>query len=144
MLLSMHEGAIQAAAATGAVLVTAENLYGYGSAGTLSEIHPLEPNSRKGTIRAQMSTRLFEAHRSGEIRAVTGRASDFFGPNVRQSQLGAQVWPNLLKGRPVWWLGNPAATHTFTYAPDFAVRWSASDPSPPLGAERGMFPPHLT
>ncbi len=119
-LPAMHEGAMYAAAETGAVLVAAENLYGYGSAGTLTEAHPLEPNSRKGEVRAQMSTRLFEAHRSGRIRAVSGRASDFFGPGVRQSQLGVQVWPNVLKGKAVWWLGDPDLTHTFTYAPDFA------------------------
>ncbi|ALE92329.1 hypothetical protein AOC05_08345 [Arthrobacter alpinus] len=119
-LPAMQEGAIQAAAETGAVLVVAENLYGYGTAGTLHETHPLQPNSQKGSIRAQMSARLFGAHRASEIRAVSGRASDFFGPGVRRSQLGAQVWPNLVTGKSVWWLGDPDATHTFTYAPDFS------------------------
>lgn len=119
-LPAMQEGAIRAAAETGAVLVAAENLYGYGSAGTLSETHPLHPSSRKGQVRAGMSTRLFQAHRSGEVCAVAGRASDFFGPGVLRSQLGEQVWPRLLKGRAVWWLGDPDAVHTFTYAPDFA------------------------
>lgn len=120
VLPAMFEGAVRAAADTGAVLVVAENLYGYGSAGTLTETQPLRPSSRKGQIRARMSTRMFEAHRAGEIRAVSGRASDFFGPGVRQSQLGEQVWPRLLRGKSLWWLGDPDATHTFTYAPDFA------------------------
>lgn len=119
-LPAMQESAIHAAAQTGAVLVATENLYGYGSAGTLTETQPLQANSRKGQVRARMSTRLFQAHHSGEIRAVSGRASDFFGPGARQSQLGEQLWPNLLKGKAVWWMGDPDATHTFTYAPDFS------------------------
>lgn len=145
-LPAMQEGAIQAAAETGAVLVAAENLYGYGAAGTLDETHSLKSNSRKGSVRAQMSARLFGAHRAGEIRAVSGRASDFFGPGVRQSQLGAHVWPNLVKGKSVWWLGDPDATHTFTYAPDFSralVRLGA-EPSAWGRAWHVPSPPDLT
>lgn len=120
LMPAMLEGAIRAAAEAGAVLVSAENLYGYGNAGILSEAHPLEPNAREGEVRARMSTRLFEAHRAGEICAVSGRASVIFGPGVRRSQLGEGIWRRLLRSRAVWWLGDPEVTHTFTYAPDFS------------------------
>lgn len=118
--MALQDGAITAARQTGAVLVAAENLYGYGVAGTLHENLPLTATTRKGAIRARMSRRLFEAHAGGEIRAVSGRASDFFGPGVRMSALGDRFWPDLIKSKPVNWFGNPDTRHTFTYLPDFA------------------------
>ncbi len=117
---ALQEAAIAAARKTGAVLVAAENLYGYGVAGTLHEGLPLTATTRKGAARARMSKRLFAAHAGGEIRAVSGRASDFFGPGVRTSALGDRFWPDLIKGKPINWFGNPDALHTFTYLPDFA------------------------
>lgn len=117
---ALQEGAIIAAREAGAILVAAENLYGYGVAGHLHEALPLVAKTRKGAVRARMSHRLFEAHSGGEIRAVSGRASDFFGPDVRISALGDRFWPELLKGKPVSWFGNPDKRHTFTYLPDFA------------------------
>lgn len=118
--MTLQEGAIAAARQTGAVLVAAENLYGYGVAGTLHEDLPLTASTRKGAIRARMSNRLFAAHAGGEIRAVSGRASDFFGPGVRMSALGDRFWPGLIRGKPLNWFGNPDTLHTFTYLPDFA------------------------
>lgn len=118
--MALQEGAIAAARQTGAVLVVAENLYGYGVAGELFETTPLSATTRKGGVRARMSHRLFEAHRGEEIRAVSGRASDFFGPGVKQSALGDRFWPELLGGRTINWFGNPDALHSFTYLPDFA------------------------
>lgn len=118
--MPMQEGAIAAARKTGAVLVAGENLYGYGVAGRLTEDLPLSAKTRKGSVRARMSHRLFAAHESGEIRAVSGRASDFFGPGVRMSALGDRFWPALLQGKPVNWFGDPDKRHTFTYLPDFA------------------------
>lgn len=101
------------------MLVVAENLYGYGVAGRLSEAMPLSATTRKGAIRARMSHRLFEAHEKGVIRAVSGRAGDFFGPGVRTSSLGDRFWPDLLRGKAVNWFGDPDARHSFTYVPDF-------------------------
>jgi nucleoside-diphosphate-sugar epimerase len=118
--MALQEGAIAVARQTEAVLVVAENLYGYGVAGNLDEGLPLTAMTRKGAVRARMSLRLFEAHAAGEIRAVSGRASDFFGPGVRMSALGERFWPDLIRHKPLNWFGNPDARHTFTYLPDFA------------------------
>lgn len=116
----LQEGAIAAARQTGAILVAAENLYGYGVAGELTESMPLKATTKKGAVRACMSHRLFEAHHGGEIRAVSGRASDFFGPGVTQSAVGDRFWPDLLKERRINWFGDPDVLHSFTYLPDFA------------------------
>lgn len=118
--MALQEGAIAAARRSGAVLVAAENLYGYGVAGELTETMPLKATTRKGAVRARMSHRLFDAHHGGEIRAVSGRASDFFGPRVTQSSVGDRFWPDLLNGRRINWFGHPDALHSFTYLPDFA------------------------
>lgn len=117
---ALQENILQGAARAGAVLVVAENLYGYGVAGVLHEGLPLSATTRKGRTRAALSQRLFDAHATGEVRAVAGRASDFFGPAVRQSALGERFWRVLLKGKSVDWFGNPDALHSFTYVPDFA------------------------
>ncbi len=116
----LQENILQGAARAGAVLVAAENLYGYGVAGELDEALPLAATTRKGRTRAAMTARLFAAHAAGEVRVVAGRASDFFGPEVRASALGERLWRALLAGRPVAWFGDPDAPHSFTYAPDFA------------------------
>lgn len=102
--MALQDGAIAAARHSGAVLVAAENLYGYGVAGELTEALPLLAKTRKGVVRARMSHRLFEGSAARKIRAFSGRASDFFGPGVRQSSLGDRYWPNLLQGKPISWL----------------------------------------
>jgi nucleoside-diphosphate-sugar epimerase len=117
---TLQENVLQGAARAGAVLVAAENLYGYGVAGELHEDIPHRPTTRKGQVRAAMSARLFEAHARGEVRTVSGRASDFFGPGVRTSALGERFWPELLGYRAVSWFGDADAPHSFTYVPDFA------------------------
>lgn len=117
---TLQENVLKGAARAGAVLVAAENLYGYGVAGQLHEGLPLSATTRKGSTRAALSKRLFEAHSQGELRTVAGRASDFFGPGVRVSAMGERLWPALLKGKAVDWFGNPDVPHSFTYVPDFA------------------------
>lgn len=116
----LQENILRAAGEAGAVLVVAENLYGYGVPGTLSETSPLIAMTRKGRTRAAMSRRLFEASANGQIRAVSGRASDFFGPGVTLSMMGESVWPRLLAGKPIDWFGDPDQPHSLTYLPDFA------------------------
>jgi nucleoside-diphosphate-sugar epimerase len=118
---ALQENIIAAAAGTGAVLVVVENLYGYGVAGQLHEALPAAATTRKGRLRAEMSARVFAAHESGKVRAVVGRASDFFGPEVRAAALGERFFPPLLAGRTLAWPGDPDAPHSHTYVPDFAA-----------------------
>ncbi len=86
---ALQAGAAQAANSTGALLVVAENLYGYGPvASLLTEDLPLAASTRKRSVRAQMSSSLEAQHRSGELRFVVAQASDFFGPGVEVSAVG--------------------------------------------------------
>lgn len=117
---ALQEAAIRGAAEAGAVLVVVENLYGYGRAGVLREDDPLAAITRKGRARAKMTERLLAAHAAGEVRTVMVRASDLFGPGMAVSALGERVWPSLIAGKSVGWIGDPDAPHTFTYLADFA------------------------
>ena len=97
---------IQGAAAAKAKLVVAENLYMYGQvSGPISETLPVHPTTRKGHVRAQMAEDLMAAHQAGIVRATSGRASDFYGPEA-----GAQGAPATGSSHPCfpaslcrWW-----------------------------------------
>jgi nucleoside-diphosphate-sugar epimerase len=71
-----------AAERTGAVLVTASNLYGYGPVdGPITEDTPLAATHPKLRLRAAMWQDALAAHRAGRIRASEVRASDYLQAN---------------------------------------------------------------
>ncbi len=116
----MMSNVIQVAGQTNAPLVYADNLYAYGkSEAPFTEETPYHPMGRKGALRAQLANTLLEAHRRGSVRAVIGRASDFFGSRAN-STAGNLVMRNLIAGKKAMWIASLDAPHTFTYLPDFA------------------------
>jgi nucleoside-diphosphate-sugar epimerase len=69
------------AAAAGARLVYADNLYAYGPVdGPITEDLPAQATTNKGRIRALMAERLLAAHHSGTLQVAIGRSSDYYGP----------------------------------------------------------------
>lgn len=112
---------LEAAAAAGARLVLAENLYAYGDTEgrPLTEDLPLSATTRKGRTRAMMTEQALEAHREGLLPVAIGRGSDFFGPHVLQSALGERVFPPALRGKSASVLGNIDLPHSYTYIDDF-------------------------
>ena len=120
----LQRGVLAAAERTGALLVSLENLYGYGPAGgrPMTEDLPLAAAGVKGRARAAMTAELLAAADAGRVRVAIGRASDFFGPGVTAgSTLGERVFGNALAGRPADFIGNPALPHTYSYVPDIAA-----------------------
>ncbi len=117
------ENLIVAAGKAGARLVVLDNLYMLGRTGgrPMNEDAPMNPCSKKGEIRAAAAMRLFDAHRRGEVKAVSGRASDFYGPGGALSYFGDYFWKPALSGRTVWFPVNPDSTHTYHYIPDVAA-----------------------
>jgi nucleoside-diphosphate-sugar epimerase len=112
--------AVDAAAAAGALLVVADNLYGYGPTnGLITEDLPLAATTRKGMVRAQLARDLLAAHESGRVRMVAGRASDFFGPGVEGSVVGARFFRAVKAGKAAEITGDPELLHTYTYVKDF-------------------------
>ncbi len=116
----MQAGIIEGAAAAGAKLIVAENLYMYGPVhGKITEDMPYNATTRKGRVRAQMAEALMEAHHSGKVRVAIGRASDFYGPEVLASVSGDRMFYPALAGKPVQLMGNLDMPHTYTYIDDF-------------------------
>jgi nucleoside-diphosphate-sugar epimerase len=120
----LQRGVLAAAERTGALLVSLENLYGYGPTGgmPMTEDLPLAATSVKGRTRATMTAELLAAAEAGQVRIAIGRASDFFGAGVTQgSTLGERVFGNALAGRRADFIGNADLPHTYSYVPDIAA-----------------------
>ncbi len=97
----LQRGVMNAAERTGALLVSLENVYGYGPTDgkPMTEDLPLAATTSKGRTRAAMTAELLAAAHSGRLRIAIGRASDFFGAGVTQgSTLGERVFGNALAG----------------------------------------------
>jgi nucleoside-diphosphate-sugar epimerase len=149
----LQRGVLGAAERTGALLVSLENLYGYGPAGgqPMTEDLPLAAAGVKGRARAAMTAELLAAAGAGRVRIAIGRASDFFGPGVTAgSALGDRVFGNALAGRRADVIGNPALRHTYSYVPDIAAGLATLGtdpraagqvwhlPGPPTGTTRAL------
>jgi nucleoside-diphosphate-sugar epimerase len=112
---------LSVAEATGSVLVTVSNLYGYGPVGhAMIETDPLDATTTKGRVRAQIWRDALAAHDDGSVRVTELRSSDYFGPRVVTSELGERIILKILAGRPVSVLGDPDAPHSWTYIADVA------------------------
>ncbi len=118
----LTRGILDGVARTGARLVFGDNLYMYGPTGgrPIHEGLPYAATGKKGRVRAEMARLLLEAHESGRVQVAIGRASDFYGPGVKQSFLGEMVFRPALAGKPVNLFGNLDAPHTFHYIHDVA------------------------
>lgn len=118
----MTDAVVEGAAAAGAKLVFADNLYmyGQGSPQPLREETPQEATGKKGRTRILMAERLLEAHRSGRVRVAIGRSSDYYGPRGTGTIAGDTVFGAALAGKTVRWPGSLDAPHTFNYLPDMA------------------------
>ena len=134
----LQRGVLAAAERNDALLVSLENLYGYGPTGgkPMTEDLPLAATTVKGRTRAAMTGELLAAAADGRVRVAIGRASDFFGPGVTQgSTLGERVFGNAQAGRRADFIGDPDLPHTYSYVPDIAAAWPPSAPTPAQQAQ---------
>ncbi len=119
----LQQGVLAAAEHNGALLVSLENIYGYGQTGgkPMTEDLPLLATTVKGRTRAAMTHELLTAADAGRVRIAIGRASDFFGAGVTETTLGERVFGNAVAGKRADFLGNPDLPHTYSYVPDIAA-----------------------
>jgi nucleoside-diphosphate-sugar epimerase len=120
----LQRGVLAAAERTGALLVSLENLYGYGpTAGVeMTEDLPLDATTVKGRTRVAMTQELLAAAEAGRVRIAIGRASDFFGPGITTgTTLGERVFANAVTDKRADFIGNPDLPHTYSYVPDIAA-----------------------
>ena len=121
---ALQAAVLAAAHASGARLVSMENVYMYGR----PDGHPFTEDTAyaahtvKGRLRGRMARDLLAAHESGWVEVAIGRASDYFGPRGgAQSNLGDRVMPAALAGGTARVLGDPDQPHTYTYIPDIGA-----------------------
>lgn len=119
---AMQAGVVEGAAAAGARLVTAENVYPYGRVdGPMTEDTPMNPISRKGELRARLNRELLAADRAGKVSVALGRGPDYFGPGATSTTIyGERVFWPALAGKSAQVFGRIDALHTFIYVDDFA------------------------
>lgn len=120
----LQRGVLAAAERTGALLVSLENIYGYGPTGgkPMTEDLPLAATTVKGRTRATMTQELLAAAEAGRVRITIGRASDFFGAGITTgTTLGERVFANAVAGKRADFIGNPDLPHTYSYVPDIAA-----------------------
>ena len=112
MFPRVNRALVTAAAATGAVLVFADDTWMYGRVnGPMTEDTPACPVTHLGLLRAWLADLVLRS----DARAVIGRAGELYGPGVR-SLLG----DNIFRGRRPVYFGNPDLPLTPTYIEDFA------------------------
>lgn len=116
----LQRGVLEGAAANGARLIVMENLYMYGPHGgvPMTEAMPMRGHGSRSTTRIQMTNDLLAAHRSGKVQALSVRASDLYGPGVRQSLVGADVFNPLVAGKPVQLQASLDVPHSVTFIRD--------------------------
>jgi len=127
------ESLINAAGRARARLVVLDNLYAFGrpAGRKLNEETLFNPCSRKGEVRARLHLQLAAAVQRGDVQAVTGRASDFYGPGGVGTHFADRFWPAALAGKPVSMVVPLETPHTYHFIPDVAVGLAAlgQDPS---------------
>lgn len=116
----LMDNLITAAGGANARLVVLDNLYMLGRTGgrPMNEDTPMNPCSRKGEIRARAAERLLDAHKRRRVHAVSGRASDYYGPRGTLTFLGDIFWRPALARKTVRSPVDPGAVHTYHYIPD--------------------------
>ena len=106
---------LAAAQRSGAVLVTAANLYAYGPVdGAMVEGMPDAAPGKKAQVRATMTADAFAAHASGRLRAVEVRGSDYMGAGPGDYAHVPRVIEKALKGKAVRVIGSADQPHTWT------------------------------
>ncbi|MGH3430669.1 MAG: NAD-dependent epimerase/dehydratase family protein, partial [Mycobacteriales bacterium] len=123
MFPPLQHNVLAAAERADALLVTLENVYGYGPTGgkLMTEDLPLAATTSKGRVRAAMTAELLAVADDRDLRIAIGRASDFFGPGVTDTTLGDRVFANAINGKRADFLGDPELLHTYSYVPDIAT-----------------------
>lgn len=103
-------------------LVFVDNMYAYATATlvNMTEDSRIDPQSKKGKVRALLHRMIFEAIEQHNLQAIIARSADFYGPGISNSALIDMVAKNLKKGKKAMWLGSTDKIHQFTWTPDAA------------------------
>jgi len=123
----LWHGILEATRRAGARLVVGTNLYALGRPADrqLDASSAFAPCSRKGSIRADLEREALAAHDGGDVPVALVRASDFYGPGVRDSVIGERFIGAAVSGKPASMYGEPDVLHSYAYLPDFGATMAA-------------------
>ncbi len=111
----LAESLLSAAERTGATLVTASPLYGYGPLDEpMVEGMPDRAVDHKGMLRAGMWAEAKARHDAGRLHAVEVRGSDYLGVGVGANGHIPRHVPTAVRGKGAWIVGSPDLLHTWT------------------------------
>lgn len=103
-------------------LVFFDNVYMYDPEyfNNITEDTPVNPVSKKGKVREEISQILINEVKSGNVKACIARSADFYGPGINNSILLEMVYNNLKNGKKANWFCSKRYKHSFTYTLDAA------------------------
>ena len=84
----------------------------------MTEETPAKPDSEKGKVRAHINKMIMNEVEQGNLKAITAKAADFYGPDTPFSFVNIMVFENFKKGKKTQWMINVNKKHSFTYTPD--------------------------
>ncbi len=119
----LMKGMLAGAEAAGARFIFMDNLYMYGpqkNGALLNEDLPLTGYGKKPAARAAITRLWQQAHESGRVVVAAVRASDFYGPGVRNAALGDFTFGKIAQGKSAQVVGQIDHLHSFAYVPDIA------------------------
>ena len=102
-------------------LVFFDNIYMYDSShlNGMTEETPVNPPSKKGLIRAEISKMIMDKVKEGKLKALIARSADFYGPGIENtSMLTETVFKPLSKHKKANWISSANFKHSFTFTPD--------------------------
>jgi nucleoside-diphosphate-sugar epimerase len=103
-------------------LVFFDNVYLYdeNEIPHMTEASKVNPSSRKGAVRKEISEMLMTAVREGKLNALIARCADYYGTDSSTSLVNQLIFKNLATGRSAMWFMSTSTKHSFTYVPDAA------------------------
>ena len=116
--MRLQRGALEAARMWASRYVSIENLYMYEPSHPISESSAYNPRSRKGRIRLRLAQEVIDAHRRGDVMALSVRSSDYYGPGVVRSAMGERVFGRLVEGKKAQLIGSADTPHSWAYIED--------------------------
>ena len=105
----------------GCKIVFFDNVYMYDKdhLNPMTETSPINPPSKKGEIRAQISQMIMDKTNKGNLQALIARSADFYGLSIENSSILTEtVFKPLREGKTANWLANDTFSHSFTFTPD--------------------------
>ena len=102
-------------------IVFFDNVYMYDKddLNPMTEDSLVNPPSKKGEIRAQISQMIMEKIKKGNLKALIARSADFYGPSIENTSILTEtVFKPLSEGKTANWLVNDKVPHSFTFTPD--------------------------